>query len=197
MKTGKMRAVYTILMAVTAVAVLTACASTSGADSTVTAIAGTTVYGKVTKADGNQITIAVGTSNMPQGTPGDGQQQGTPPTGGNGQQQGTPPTGENGQGPQGTPPTDGNGQQPQGTPLTGGNGAEMLTLTGEEKTITVTNESIISVPDGNEASGLAAITVDQIIRIDYDDNQSITSIRIMGGNQRPSSTASPSATTTG
>lgn len=73
----------------------------------------------------------------------------------------------------------------------------MLTLTGEEKTITVTDESVIFVPDGSEESGLAAITVGQIIRIDYDENQSITSIQVMGGERQPSSTASPSATTAG
>lgn len=98
MKTGKSRAVLAILLAVAGAVVLTACAATSGADGTATATAGTTVYGKVTKADGNQITIAVGTSNMPQGNAGDGERP-----------DGTPSTGGNGQGPQGTPPANGDG----------------------------------------------------------------------------------------
>jgi len=199
MKTGKTRAVLAVLLAVAGAVVLAACAATSGADGAATATAGTTVYGKVTKVDGNRITIAVGTSNMPQGNVGDGERpDGTPPANRDGQQpQGTPPANRDGQQPDGTPSAEGNGQQPDGTLPADGNGQGMLTLTGEEKTITVTDESVISVPDGSEESGLAAITVGRIIRIDYDQNQSITSIQVMGGERQPSSTASPFATTAG
>ncbi|MFZ5973912.1 MAG: proline-rich domain-containing protein [Bacillota bacterium] len=190
MERRKIRKWIAVLVVAASVMGLAACGQQSASTEA------NTIYGTVTAIDGSKITLAVGTLNtsMPQGTP---------PAGGQGPQ-GTPPAG---QAPQGTPPAD--GQAPQGSPSAdGGQGRKggMLTLTGEEKTITVTDESVITVQDTSSSkTGLAAISAGSTLKIVYDSANSdkITSIVVMGGGMPQgdgtngtSSTASPAVTNT-
>ena len=189
------------------------------------------IYGEVTAINGSEITISVGTLNQ-QARP-SGDQQGTMPSGegGNKEQMGQNPPDSNASGqPSGGQP--GDGQMPQGSGENGaqpsGNqeGRSMLTLTGETKTITVTDESVITTPSFNreqngqesasasaEASasaktGLAAIQTGSTIKIVYDsDNTTIKSITVMNGfggrgngpggqGQMPDASAAASASAT-
>ena len=98
----------------------------------------TTIYGKVTAVDGEKVTLALGTFNQRGGgrsgsNSGDGSavRQGTPPNKRkNSTQQGAGSEIKNSTG--------------QGNTPNGGWGANMLTLTGESKTITISDSSILT-----------------------------------------------------
>lgn len=162
------------------------------------------ITGQVTAIDGNTITLALGErAARPDGdfTPpengkkptddngsdtlqtGDSQETGvtgddagTPPTGDSG---GTPPSGDSG----GTPPSGDNG----GTPPSGnGGGPRGLTLTGEEKTITIDDSTTItkdSMGQSSEAS-IDDITEGSVLTLvmDGDTVVSITISDFGGGN---------------
>lgn len=175
MRTGLYRATLALLAAACA-ATLAAC----GTNAAVTEEDANTVYGTVTAVDGQTVTLALGTPEEQ-----DFAQGGRPVGTGNGPP-GTFPAG--GQGPEGTPPANaspGTGQRPEGAPPAGGQnggfGGMSLTPTGEERTITVADESVITAR-GGDASGLDAIQVGSILMIVYDaDGKTITSIQVMGG----------------
>lgn len=128
------------------------------------------LYGKVTAIDGNKITLALGTQSA--GTPpskpdesgsGDTLQQDNAPAGdtsGNapGKPDGSAPSGE---APGGTPPTE-------------------LTLTGEEKIITISDESIITAQNGESSTSakLSAIVVGSLLKFTMDGDK-LTSVEIM------------------
>ena len=166
----------------------------------------TTIYGKVTAVDGNQITLEVGTLNAR----------------GNLNQ----PAGNDQQPPQANNAPDGERQEPAqqdaGAPSDAGapgeeNGSvppaaqegasELLTLTGESKTITITDESILSkrqmgagraqaVSEGNaqqsdaapesqltEDASLSEIQQGSILEITYQsDGETVSSVVILEGN---------------
>jgi hypothetical protein len=163
-KSKILKGIIAILLAVN---ILGAAACSGKTSSTAT---GTTVYGKVTKVEGKNITMTVGTWN------GGGQ-------GGN--NQGTPPSNSNNQG---TPPTGNQGSQ-QGTPH------EMLTLTNEAKTITVSDTSIIkkqsmaapetsndtSKSSTSTSASLPDITAGSILKLTYDTSGKLSSVEIIGG----------------
>ncbi|MDV3428044.1 MAG: hypothetical protein LIR50_13680 [Bacillota bacterium] len=188
---------------------------------------GTTIYGKVTKVNGKDITITVGTWKGGQ----ESSNQGTPPgsSGSNSSNQGTssssnppaPPSnsGSNSSSSQGTssnsnqsaPPSN-NGSSnsaSQGTP------PDMLTLTKETKTITISDSSIIkkqSMPapgssSSNTSAGSSAslsdITVGSILKLTYTSGK-LSSVEIVGdmnGGSAPGGTGggsgSPTITGTG
>lgn len=118
-------------------------ASTSSTD-------GTTVYGKVTKVNGKNITMTVGTWN--------GNKQGIPP----------------------------NGQEAP---------SDMLILTKETKTITISDTSIIkkqsmeapaagnstSKPSASTSASLSDITVGSTLKLTYDTSGKLSSVEIVGG----------------
>ena len=161
-----------------------------------------TIYGNVTAISGSNITLALGTLNMaanPSGQPG---VSGAPS--GNGQ---------NGQSNSST--------RPSGMP-SGGQQASMLTLTGETRTITVTDESVISLPGMGQQNGqqsaqpsggqtdgqnpqfssqkgsLADIQVGSMLRVVYaSDNTTIQSIVIMNGFNRGNSGGQNTANASG
>jgi len=181
MRTGFYRVTLALLAAACAAA-LAAC----GTNAAATEEDANTVYGTVTAVDGQTVTLALG-------TPDQDFAQGGRPVGTGSGPRGTFPAG--GQGPEGTffsdgQPTDGTppanaspgtGQRPEGTRPAGGFGGMSLTPTGEESTITVADESVITVR-GGDASGLDAIQVGSILIIVYDaDGKTITSIQVMGG----------------
>lgn len=119
----------------------------------------TTIYGKVTAVDGAKITLALGTFNR------NGGRNGTSGSGNN-SQQGAPQNGGNNGGQQGS--TSGSGSR-QGAPQNGWQGGNMLTLTGESKTITISDTSVLTRQgqggfngrgrgQGNGQSGAQAVT---------------------------------------
>lgn len=155
------------------------------------------VYGEVTAINGNVITLTVGTLN-----------------------QQTRPSGERQQG-QGSKGQDQQNANPSGQPdanasaRPSGSRPSMLTMTGETKTITVTDESVITKPSFNRPSGqngngqqasqqnsqqasqqpqfsnekgsLSDIQVGATLRIVYaSDNTTIQSIMVMGSFGRGS-----------
>ncbi len=112
---------------------VTASAATPSAASTAAVADGqTAVYGKITAVDGAKVTIALGTF--------------SPRAGG----QRSAASGSGGDASQGTPPDNGGKQQGavssgrQGAPGNRGQGGESLTLTGESKTITISDISILT-----------------------------------------------------
>ncbi len=95
----------------------------------------TTIYGKVTAVDGAKITLALGTFNRS-----GGRTNGASGSGNN-SQQGAPQNGGNNGGRQGSTSGSGSGQ---GAPQNGWQGGNMLTLTGESKTITISDTSVLT-----------------------------------------------------
>jgi len=151
---------------------------------TTTQTQGTALYGKVTAIDGSSITLAIGEMPEPQGASIDGQattgDQKTPPAN---QEQNSAATDSDKSRP--------TSQAPQGTPdaNTQGN-RELLTLTGETKEISVTDESIIT--NGK----LADITVDTVLKLTY-NGDTLTSVELvtpMAGPNGNSDGAPPSGT---
>lgn len=158
------------------------------------------IYGQVTAVNGSDVTISVGTLNQnagPQGGPGGGSQdekggqpQGGPQSGdtngpgksGSQDQQGGPGGGNSQDKP--SAPGDGNSQDQQSGDKS--NRPSMLTLTGEEKTITISDESVIaSNSSDSSSSGLSAITVGSTIAVTYaDDGTTITKVEVMGMGHR-------------
>jgi len=97
------------------------------------------IYGKVTAISGTKITVAVGTVNQRGEKP-----QNMPSGSGDSGEQTTGSAAESGSMPQGTPPGGNNSSGgAQGTPPSGGMG-DLLTLTGESKTITVSDSVTIT-----------------------------------------------------
>jgi hypothetical protein len=216
------------------VSVFAGCQGTSSSvtSKTTTASAntnGTTLFGKVTAIDGNSITIALAENSLggmngqqPQGSPGampsgnQSQPQGSPgaiPSGNQSQPQGSPgamPSGDQGQQggggqkPQGSPgamPSGQQGQQPEASGgLQGG-----ITLTGESKTITVTDSTVITTGTmGQNASStkasLSDIKADSILTVTM-SGDTVVSIAIMDtssvagapGDSAPAASASSSS----
>lgn len=109
----------------------------------------TTIYGKVTAVDGAKITLALGTLNMPNGgqqgnnsgnNSGSSNRTGSRPSGGFGGQQASGAS---------RPQRDGTGSRSSSGFRQGGNGwqgGDLLTMTGETKTITITDTGIITKP---------------------------------------------------
>jgi len=143
---------------------------------------GTTIYGKVTKVNGKDITITVGTWKGGQG----GSNQGTPPgsSGSNSSNQGTSSNSS-----QSAPPSNNNGSSnsaSQGTP------PDMLTLTKETKTITISDASIIkkqnmaapgsssSNSSAGSSASLSDITVGSVLKLTYTSGK-LSSVEIVGG----------------
>jgi hypothetical protein len=169
--------------------------------------------GQVTKIDGNTITIALASMDMPGG--GNGQaspdangqaSQGNPPSDANGQvPQGNAPSDNNGQAPQGNPPSDNNGQAPQGNPPTDNNGqapqgnvqTPSLTLTGETLSFTVNDSTQITLRGGRDqqdtAGSLSNIQVDSVVTVVVTDGVA-TSISVRQAMAAPDANASPNAT---
>jgi hypothetical protein len=160
------------------------------------------VFGKVTAIDGTSVTLALG--EMPQGNGmGNGEapaatdnktaqssanttstNTATPPSGatkpdatgetsGNAQGAGQAPTGEK---PSGEAPSR-NGQAPDMS--------AMFEESGETKTITIEDESLIKIMSGGETTtgSLSDIAVDSILAIEYDNSDNITSITIQSATK--------------
>ena len=172
----------------------------------------TVLYGKVTAVDGGKITLALGT--MPQGERGGGNASGGARSGDR-----RPESGASGgfRGRSGNESGSSRAFRGSSGPAGGGfrNPAELLTLTGETKTITITDESILSgtgsrerpsgpreglSPQSAESGGssgsqakvsLSDITVGSVLRVACrTGDQTPVSVMILGGgNQNVSSEA--------
>lgn len=191
-----------------------------GCSSKTASTAETTVYGKVTAISGNKVTVALGTMKQPGGDQkGGSAPQGTPPSGSpdNSQSSSKGTTSDNsnaaqgaasGSSQSGTSNTDsasGNSSAQKGAPPDGGTGGmpDMLTLTGESKTITISDTSIITRLDmkgpgsSNEqnssssssnsstnktSAALSDITVGSILKITYKTSiENPAAVQIIGG----------------
>jgi len=116
-----------------------------------------TVYGKITAIDGKKITIAEGTlKEMQGGKQPDGQNQN-----GNGQQPPEKPSGDISQAADQSQPSKESGQTPPGM-----NGEDRITLTGESKTITVTDSTKFT--SGGQESKLEELKADDYITVTMD-----------------------------
>jgi len=117
----------------------------------------------------------------PQGGGASGGGQGAPSQGGgaSGGSQGAPPQGGGtSDGSQGTPPQGG------GAPGMGNSSSTTFKANGEEKTIDITNEGVISVTKGSKTiSGtLADITIGEILSVSYDSTGNISGITVESNN---------------
>lgn len=165
MKDRMVKRVEAVLLAAVCTVGLAACSSQTTAASTTASQSAsqqsadnqTTVYGKVTAVDGSKITLALGTLNRGEG--GGRQESGKGQSGASGsEQKGDPPSKDNTA--SGGDSSEGKNQRQPGS---GGEGGfEMLTLTGETKTITISDESILTrqsmrgnrqTPDGKTEQG--------------------------------------------
>lgn len=145
-----------------------------------------TIYGKVTAVDGDQITIAVGTLNLP-----DRQR---PESGSGSARQGQGPGLRAAEGASGSGSGAAQGLQ------SGSGGFDLLTPTGESRTITIADPGVLSFQRmgrgarGGESSGagesassspaasLSDIRVGTVLQVDYrDDGKTISSVVILGG----------------
>ncbi len=106
----------------------------------------TAIYGKVTAVDGSKITLAVGTLNQRGGLPGNnsGTNSGNSGSGGwQGRPKGDSSNSGAGRAPRGNSSRSSSGFRQGGAP-NGWQGGDLLTMTGETKTITITDPSIIT-----------------------------------------------------
>ncbi|MDR3595736.1 hypothetical protein [Clostridium sp.] len=157
----------------------------------------TTILGKVKAIDGSKVTISLGeevTTSNSDTTNGNTQsnqgQTSAPPakpdgdssTNGNGQtpdQSGTT-SGNPPEMPQGGGAPDGG----QGAPGMGNSSTTSFKENGEEKTINITNEGIISVTKGSKSltGTLADITIGEILSVSYDSTGNISGITVKSNN---------------
>jgi|GEM_PF-468179 len=139
------------------------------------------VYGTVTAIDGNTVTLELGTLNenaQLNGQDGPGQGGGQ-----NGKPSGSAPSDMPSDMPSGDMPSDmPSGEMPSDMP-SDGERPSMLTSTGETITITIPDESIITVTgvEGQE-TGLAAIQEGSTLKIVYaQDGETIQSVVVLNG----------------
>lgn len=156
----------------------------------------TTILGKVKKIDGSKVTISLGEEVTTNANDQGAQEQNFAPpakpdgdasANGNGQASGQ--GGESTNGGQ-VPPQDtgvpSGGQPPQGggAPGMGSSSTTSFKANGEEKTIDIKNEGIISVTKGSESlSGtLEDITIGEILSVTYDSTGNISGITVKSNN---------------
>ncbi len=178
-----MKKIFALLMCVCLLAL-----SVSAAETT----ADTTLLGQVTAISGNNVTLAIGTQNQPDasgGTPpaapseSDADKPEAPP-----QDSSSVPSGDTSESSSG-----GSAQPPSGGP---GGGHGGLTLTGEEKTVTIADGADITIESmGSSSTGaLSDIAVGDILSVTLSsDTVTAVTIRRMGGGKQP--TAGSSAKT--
>ncbi|QAT50201.1 hypothetical protein EQM14_10715 [Caproiciproducens sp. NJN-50] len=193
-------------------------ASSTQADESASTSSGdqNTIYGKVTAVDGEKITLSVGTLNV-RGGPKDQAGSGQGPDGGNGDASGSAPGGSRErQGSGGSLPEGKSGARPEGAASGTGNASgsdpkggfdNLLTLTGETKTITVSDESVLSKQEmgrergsqetssgessaasqqtGETTASLSDIQEGTILKIVYQpDGQTLSAVVILGGSAK-------------
>ena len=144
-----------------------------------------TLLGQVTAVNEDSFTIALGTRKEMQAPGGEGGGQQTPPekpdsdkeqaSDGEGAEQQTPPDGENGG--QQTPPDGEGGGQPS-----------LLDLTGEEQTISVTSDTVITresmqaPDDSSETVTLSDLQEGDIVAVELNDDGTAASVTIQSMN---------------
>ena len=144
-----------------------------------------TLLGQVTAVNEDSFTIALGTRKEMQAPGGEGGEQQTPPekpdsdkeqaSDGEGAEQQTPPDGENGG--QQTPPDGEGGGQPS-----------LLDLTGEEQTISVTSDTVITresmqaPDDSSETVTLSDLQEGDIVAVELNDDGTAASVTIQSMN---------------
>lgn len=158
------------------------------------------IYGKVTAIDGSKITLALGTIKDGKENAKGGKQPQNDAS--SGSEKASAPSGKN----NGSAPSD-NGAPPSGN--NGGNNAghqsmDLLTLSGETSTITVSDTSIIkkqsmekpdkssqadknSSTSSNSSASLSDIKVGTILSISKDSSGTLSAITILGGSGGPNS----------
>ena len=155
-----------------------------------------TLLGQLTAVNEDSFTIALGTRKEMQAPGGEGGGQQTSPDGEDGGQQ-TPPDGEGGE--QQAPPekpdsdkeqaSDGEGAEQQ-TPPDGEGGGQpsMLDLTGEEQTISVTSDTVITrqsmqaPDDSSETVTLSDLQEGDIVAVELNDDGTAASVTIQSMN---------------
>ena len=155
-----------------------------------------TLLGQVTAVNEDSFTIALGTRKEMQAPGGEGGEQQTPPDSEGGEQQ-TPPDSEGGG--QQTPPekpdsdkeqaSDGeNGGQQTPPDGEGGGQPSLLDLTGEEQTISVTSDTVITresmqaPDDSSETVTLSDLQEGDIVAVELNDDGTAASVTIQSMN---------------
>ena len=155
-----------------------------------------TLLGQVTAVNEDSFTIALGTRKEMQAPGGEGGEQQTPPDSEGGGQQ-TPPDSEGGE--QQTPPekpdsdkeqaSDGeNGGQQTPPDGEGGGQPSLLDLTGEEQTISVTSDTVITresmqaPDDSSETVTLSDLQEGDIVAVELNDDGTAASVTIQSMN---------------
>ena len=155
-----------------------------------------TLLGQVTAVNEDSFTIALGTRKEMQAPGGEGGEQQTPPDGEGGGQQ-TPPEkpdsdkeqASDGEGAeQQTPPDGENGGQQTPPDGEGGGQPSMLDLTGEEQTISVTSDTVITresmqaPDDSSETVTLSDLQEGDIVAVELNDDGTAASVTIQSMN---------------
>lgn len=140
--------------------------------------------GKVSKIEANNITIKIGTLNMPQGGMKDSERPEMPQDG----ERPEIPSGERPEMPQGDKPEMPNGERPempQGDKPSDKENREVISLTGEEEMIVLSSDIKIIRMSGGKGDGVEEtlsvtdIQVDDVLKINYSDNGEIESVEVM------------------
>ena len=157
---------------------------------------GNTLLGQVTAVNEDSFTIALGTRKEMQAPGGEGGEQQTPPDGEGGGQQ-TPPEkpdsdkeqASDGEGAeQQTPPDGENGGQQTPPDGEGGGQPSLLDLTGEEQTISVTSDTVITresmqaPDDSSETVTLSDFQEGDIVTVELNDDGTAASVTIQSMN---------------
>ena len=157
---------------------------------------GNTLLGQVTAVNEDSFTIALGTRKEMQAPGGEGGEQQTPPDGEGGGQQ-TPPEkpdsdkeqASDGEGAeQQTPPDGENGGQQTPPDGEGGGQPSLLDLTGEEQTISVTSDTVITresmqaPDDSSETVTLSDLQEGDIVAVELNDDGTAASVTIQSMN---------------
>jgi hypothetical protein len=165
----------------------TGCASASA--STQGSGTGTELYGKVTSISGNQVTLALGTLNEAHGDRSASRPEGKA-------RNGSAPAKHDGSTSSGSvSPDKPSGKTSNGTTPRGNGAFQMLTLTGEQKVITVSNEKIISArsTESTSSAALSDIKVNSILKLTM-NGDTVTAIEIVqsgrNGKKAPPSSSS-------
>ena len=174
-----------MLCFVLALAVMAGCqSSTSGSGNSATASDDTTVFGQVSSIDGNSITLALGTMSQRRET-GEMPSGEMPSFGAGEMPSGGMPSFEAGEMPSGGIPSFEAGEM-QGDNNSGVPGIE---LTGEKMTITVTDDTVITVQGmgANTEGSLSDIEVSSILSVTM-SGDAVTAITVMPSGGMPTPT---------
>ncbi|WKY42802.1 hypothetical protein Q5O14_08925 [Eubacteriaceae bacterium ES2] len=191
----KDRFILGVLSIVLMASVVTACSSTEASETaTTTQTEDSAIYGQISAVDDTSLTIEVGEMTKPSGDAGQqpaGDDNATPPD--NAETDATTEATETGE----TPPEAPEGSTDGTQSSQGGGSMSQITLTGETKTLTITDATTIITMAGNPddisssstEGSISDLIVGATVKITLESDDEIATIEIMGGGGQPADAA--------